>query len=122
MPHICYYHTTLATVLIMLLSFMIGGLAGSLGKIFDAIGDTTTSAILTDEEKRKREALRRDASLLSGLGHFASVSGHPVLLLMAVTNVILCVKGCCWWDNRCGLQASRRLGIDIHFINTLPNP
>lgn len=76
--------------MLIAISCVLGGLAGSLGKIFDTIGDTTTSAILTDEEKRKREALRRDASLLSGLGHFASVSVHP---LMAVTDVVwLCYR------------------------------
>lgn len=69
---------------------MLGGLAGSFSKIADTIGDAATSAILTDEEKRKREALRRDASLLSGLGRFASVSDHHPVLVMAATDVIVC--------------------------------
>lgn len=65
---------------------MLGGVADALGRITDTIGSAAVSVILTDEEKRKREALRRGNSLLSGLGHFASVSGHP-LVIMDATDI-----------------------------------
>lgn len=58
----------------MKLFFVSGGVADSASRITDTIGTAAVSLIMTDEEKRKREASRRGSSMISGLGNFASVS------------------------------------------------
>lgn len=59
-------------------------MADSISRITDTAGNAAVSLILSDEEKRKREASRRGTTMLGGLGHFASVS--------ATINV-------CYWYN-----------------------
>lgn len=54
--------------------FVLGGVADSASRIADTVGSAAVSLILSDEEKRKREASRRGSSFFGGVGHFASVS------------------------------------------------
>ena len=51
-------------------------MADSISRITDTAGSAAVSLILSDEEKRKREASRRGSSMLGGLSHFGSVSNH----------------------------------------------
>ncbi|XP_065918579.1 intermembrane lipid transfer protein VPS13C-like isoform X2 [Dysidea avara] len=50
----------------------IGGVADSASRIADTVGSASLALIMTEEEKRKRAALRKGGSILSGLGLFAS--------------------------------------------------
>ena len=85
-------------------------MADSISRITDTAGSATVSLILSDEEKRKREASRRGTSVLGGLGHFASVSGSHECLLVTLLFII----GCLWWCDWCGVQASGRLATAFY--------
>jgi len=54
--------------------FVSGGVADSASRIADTVGSASLSIIMTEEEKRKRAALKKGGSIFGGLGLFASVS------------------------------------------------